>query len=78
MYWAQAADARAGEALVGAALDYRHVDLRQRVLAREHEPGRAGAGERGVGGVSPSKNRRDGTKGACREEISTDSLARTV
>ena len=41
----QAARARAGEVLVGAPLDDRDVDPRQRQLGRQHQPGRTASGD---------------------------------
>ena len=41
----QTARARAGEVLAGAPLDDRHVDPRQRELARQHQPGRTSSGD---------------------------------
>ena len=41
----QTSCARAGEVLAGAPLDDDHVDLCQRQLARQHEPGRTSSGD---------------------------------
>jgi hypothetical protein len=41
----QAARARAGQGLAGAPLDDGNVHARQRQLARQHQPGRASAGD---------------------------------
>jgi hypothetical protein len=41
----QAARARAGEVLAGSPLDDGDVDLRQRQLARQHQPCRTSAGD---------------------------------